>query len=45
MTLKQWADNGWLKPHKTSAGEIGNLMAIVERDLKDAVEGSISADW
>jgi len=45
MTLKQWADNGWLKPHKTSTGEIGNLMAIVERDLKDAVEGSISADW
>ena len=44
MTLKQWADNGWLKPHKTSAGEICNLMAIVERDLKDAVEGSISAD-
>jgi len=22
MTLKQWADNGWLKPHKTSRQEI-----------------------
>ena len=38
MTLRQWADNGWLKSHKTSAAEIGNLLAIVDRDLKDAVE-------
>ena len=45
MTLKQWADNGWLTSHKTSAEEIGNLLAIVERDLKDASEGGISADW
>ena len=45
MTLKQWASNGWLKDHRTSAEEIGNLLAIVERDLKDAAEGIISADW
>ena len=44
MTLAQWADNGWLKPHKTSREEIGNLLSIVERDLKDA-ESGISADW
>lgn len=44
MTLRQWADNGWLKSHKTSAAETDNLLAIVERDLKDAVEGGISAD-
>lgn len=43
MSLKQWADNGWLKPHKTSAKEINNLLLIVERDLQDA-EGSISPD-
>jgi hypothetical protein len=43
MTLKQWADNGWLKPHQTSREEIGNLLSIVERDLSDA-ESSISAD-
>jgi len=41
----QWADNGWLTSHKTSTQEIGNLLAIVERDLKDAIEGGISADW
>lgn len=44
MTLAQWADNGWLTPHRTSRGEIGNLLSIVERDLKDA-ESGISADW
>jgi len=45
MSLKQWASNGWLKPHKTSAEEIGNLLAIVKRDLHDALETGISADW
>ena len=44
MNLAQWADNAWLKPHKTSREEIGNLLSIVERDLKDA-ESRISADW
>ncbi|MGB8354355.1 MAG: hypothetical protein WCD79_10735 [Chthoniobacteraceae bacterium] len=44
MSLKQWADNGWLRPHKTSPQEIADLLAIVERDLADA-EGAISADW
>ena len=38
MTLKQWADNGWLKTHRTSREEMGNLLSIVERDLKDADE-------
>ena len=44
MSLKQWADNGWLRPHKTSPKEVAGLLAIVERDLVDA-EGNISADW
>ncbi len=45
MTLKQWSANGWLKTHKTSKQEIGNLLAIVERDIKDASQDEISADW
>jgi len=45
MSLKQWADNGWLRPHKTSSQEVGNLLLIVNRDLKDAKEGEISQDW
>ena len=44
MSLKQWADNGWLKPHRTSRKEISSLLRIVERDLKDA-QGDISLDW
>ena len=36
MGLQDWANNGWLKSHKTSREEIGNLLEIVERDLKDA---------
>ncbi len=44
MTLKQWFENGWLKPHATTAQEIENLFQIVHRDLKDARSG-VSADW
>lgn len=45
MALAQWANNGWLKVHQTSSDEIGNLLAIVDRDIKDAAEGGISLDW
>lgn len=44
MTLKDWETNGWLKAKPTSRQEIGNLLEIVERDLKDA-QGPISTDW
>ena len=44
MSLKDWAKNGWLRPHQTSAQEIGGLFSIVDRDLEDA-QGEISADW
>lgn len=44
MTLKQWESNAWLRPEPTSKKEIANLLAIVDRDLKDAT-GSVSPDW
>ena len=44
MSLSQWANNGWLRPHQTSAKEVEDLLAIVKRDLADA-ESDISADW
>jgi len=44
MSLQDWIDNGWLRSHKTSAEETGNLLAIVDRDPQDAA-GNISADW
>lgn len=44
MSLRQWANNGWLRPHETSPKEIQDLLAIAKRDLADA-KGDISADW
>ncbi len=44
MSLEQWANNGWLRTHQSSKQEVADLLAIVDRDLKDA-EGNISADW
>jgi uncharacterized protein (UPF0332 family) len=44
MSLKQWADNSWLRPHQTSPEEIENLIKIVDRDLSDAAKG-VSSDW
>ncbi|MGA2138044.1 MAG: hypothetical protein ABSH14_04200 [Verrucomicrobiia bacterium] len=38
MSLKQWADNTWLRPHKTSPQEIADPLAIVEPALHIASE-------
>ena len=45
MTLKQWADNGWLNSHKTSRQEIQNLLVMVERDLLAAKTENLVSDW
>ncbi|MBN1472234.1 MAG: hypothetical protein JW925_10675 [Syntrophaceae bacterium] len=45
MTLQNWANNGWLRAHKTSKQEIRQLLEIVERDLKDAQQKGLSSDW
>lgn len=45
MTLKQWSENGWLKNHKTSWQEISDLLAIVQRDIKDSQSHGVSTDW
>lgn len=29
MSLQSWANNGWLRPHRTSAQEIKDLLAMV----------------
>ena len=45
MSLKDWQENGWLKPHKTDIQEITSLMATVKRDLHDATTQGLSLDW
>jgi len=45
MSLQQWHRNGWLKTHQTSPQQVGELLAIVERDLSDAHSKDLSTDW
>ena len=44
MSLEKWAEFGWLKTEPTSRDEIKNLLAIVDRDLKDASVAAVSQD-
>jgi hypothetical protein len=43
VSLKQWEQNRWLKPHKTSPQEIASLLRVADRSLNDA-GGNISPD-
>ena len=45
MSLLQWQNNGWLRPHVTDKNEIANLLAIVDREMEDAAADGISDDW
>ena len=45
MSLADWRRNGWVIEHQTSAGEIRELFAVVERDLADSATEPLSADW
>lgn len=45
MSLKDWVNNGWLRSHTSNIQEIQNLFEIVERDLNDARQSDLSADW
>ena len=45
MSLQEWHDFGWLKPHTTSLNELSNLLAIADRDIEDAETDGLSDDW
>ena len=42
MSFADWVNNGWLVAHKSSKQEIGNLLGIVARDLKDSANNRVS---
>lgn len=42
MSLTDWRKNGWLIEHRTSAREIADLFAVVERDLADSAAEQVS---
>jgi hypothetical protein len=44
MSLQKWAEHGWVKAEPSSRDEITSLLAIVDRDLKDASVAAISED-
>ena len=45
MSLENWHKNGWIRSHNTNRQQIVDLMAIVDRDLKDARSDQLSSDW
>ena len=45
MSLKDWVRNGWLVEHQTSPQEIGELLAVTDRDLADCQTSGLSTDW
>jgi len=45
VTLELWKTHGWLQDHKTSQGELSNLLLLVNRDLQDSIKKEISLDW
>ena len=44
MILKKLLAEGKLRKHKTSPGEVAALLAIVDRDLRDASQRDLSTD-
>ena len=45
MSLSDWQNSGWLKPHQTSREEVHNILKIIERDLRDSQLSELSLDW
>jgi len=42
--LQRWVESGALRPHRTSRREIADLLAVVDRDLRDAGVAALSPD-
>jgi hypothetical protein len=45
MSLSDWLANRWLDEHVTNVEEIANLLALADRDLRDARSTELSVDW
>jgi hypothetical protein len=45
MSLSDWQKNGWLKAHRPTRQEIVDLLALAERDLKNARVKGLDDDW
>ncbi len=36
MSLRDWASNGWLKPHRPTRAQVAAIFGVVDRDLADS---------
>jgi hypothetical protein len=45
VSLKNWANNGWLVEHRTSRQEISDMLSVVDRDLRNCAVKGLSEDW
>jgi len=43
--LQGWLRNGWLVKDKSSAPELGDLLSVIDRDLRDCRASGRSTDW
>ncbi len=45
MTLQDWLNSSWIKPHATNKSEIQNLLETINRDITESEKEGISPDW
>jgi hypothetical protein len=45
VSLREWLSYGWLTEHQTTAAEVRDLFAVIERDLADSDLTALSLDW
>jgi hypothetical protein len=45
VSLSDWLKYGWLIEHRPTPEEIRDLLALVDRDLKDSEVDALSPDW
>ncbi len=45
MTLQNYWDNSWIRPHETSQTEIAELLAIADRDIGQSQTPGLGSEW
>ncbi len=45
MTLQRYLEISWIRPHETSREEIGELLAIADRDIGQSQTPGLGPEW
>jgi hypothetical protein len=43
--LQLYSSNHWIRPHETSAEEVGRLLAIADRDIEQSMTPGLGPEW